>query len=252
MDHSEDPSVEQSSVNEWVEHKLASLRPPAEWQPNTDVGKALLMRGQRAGFFRTHTALLATAVAMAVSGLLAFPQSRVLAERCLDACVAQTNGLAKFVGIKVTVGALPVERKPAPTFMLPDADGRAVNLADLRGKVVIVNFWATWCGPCKVEIPWFIEFNERFHDRSFTVVGISMDEDGWKSVRPYLRQRGVSYPVVLGSEQLANAYGGVEALPSTFLVDKTGKIAFAHSGLVSKATYEGEIMRLIAEKEANK
>jgi cytochrome c biogenesis protein CcmG/thiol:disulfide interchange protein DsbE len=146
---------------------------------------------------------------------------------------------------------LPVERKPAPDFTLPDVDGGAVSLADLRGRVVVVNFWATWCDPCKVEIPWFIEFHQRLHDRSLTVVGVSMDADGWTSVRPYLRQRGVNYPVVLGSESLANAYGGVEALPSTFLVDKNGNIAFSHVGLVSKSTYEDEITRLLAEKETN-
>jgi cytochrome c biogenesis protein CcmG/thiol:disulfide interchange protein DsbE len=251
MDHNEDRPVEQLPDDEWVENKLASLRQPAEWQPNADVGWALL-RGRRASLFRIQTALLAIALTIGFGGLLAFPQSRVLTERCIDACVAGTNEIGQFFGVKSRVGSLTAERKIAPAFKLFDAEGEEVNLSKLRGKVVIVNFWATWCGPCKVEIPWFIEFNERLHNRGFTVVGVSMDDDGWKSVHSYIQERKVNYPVVLGSEKLANAYGGVEALPSTFVIDKTGKIAFAHSGLVSKATYEGEIMRLLAEKETGR
>ena len=252
MDHSEDRSAEQSPVNAWIEDKLASLRPPIEWQPNVDVGRALLKRGQRAASFRRQAVLCAAAAAIAVGGVLAFPQPRVLAQRCVDACVAGTNGLGQFLGIKAKAGSLAIERKPAPLFALADVHGNTVNLAEMRGKVVIVNFWATWCAPCEAEIPWFTEFHERFHDRGFTVVGVSMDDDGWTSIHPYLQQRGVDYPVVLGDERLADAYGGIESLPSTFLIDKTGRVAFVHVGLVAKTTYENEIMQLIDEKETDR
>jgi peroxiredoxin len=137
------------------------------------------------------------------------------------------------------------DRKPAANFTLLDSNGAKVTLASLKGKVVLLNFWATWCGPCQVEIPWFVEFNKTYKTRGLTVVGVSMDEDGWKSVKPYLASKKIDYPTVIGTEDLAKAYGGVDSLPSTFIIDRDGKIAFAHTGLVGKDTYETEIRSLL-------
>ena len=137
------------------------------------------------------------------------------------------------------------DRKPAPNFTLTDSSGAKVTLASYKGKVVLLNFWATWCGPCQVEIPWFIEFNKTYKARGFAVVGVSMDEDGWKSVKPYLATKKIDYTIVVGAEDTAKAYGGVDSLPSTFILDRDGKIAFAHSGLVGKGTYETEIRALL-------
>src|SRR4051794_4509215 len=89
-------------------------------------------------------------------------------------------------------------RKKAPNFTLKDANGDAVSLADYKGKVVLVNFWATWCGPCKVEIPWFIEFEQKYKDRNFAVLGISLDDDGWKAVRPYMSDHKINYRMMIG------------------------------------------------------
>jgi peroxiredoxin len=133
----------------------------------------------------------------------------------------------------------------APDFSLESIDGKTVKLSDLRGKAVLLNFWATWCGPCKIEIPWFIEFNKTYKARGLAVVGVSMDEDGWKSVKPYLATKKIDYPIVVGTEDVAKAYGGVDSLPSTFIIDRDGKIAFSHSGLVGKDTYETEIRSLL-------
>jgi len=137
------------------------------------------------------------------------------------------------------------ERKQAPNFTLKDADGKSVSLADYKGKVVLLNFWATWCGPCKVEIPWFIEFEQRFKDRGFSVLGVSMDEEGWEVVRPYISRSRVNYRILVGSDDLAQQYGGVESLPTTFLIDKSGRIASTHVGLISKSDYENEIVQLL-------
>ena len=138
------------------------------------------------------------------------------------------------------------DRKPAANFTLLDSKGAKVTLAGLKGKVVLLNFWATWCGPCQIEIPWFVEFNKTYKARGLAVVGVSMDEDGWKSVKPYLAAKKIDYSIVIGTEDLAKAYGGIDSLPSTFIIDRDGKIAFAHTGLVGKDTYETEIRGLLA------
>jgi len=136
-------------------------------------------------------------------------------------------------------------RKPAPDFELKDMNGKTIRLSDYRGQVVLVNFWATWCGPCKIEIPWFVEFQRAYKDRGFTVIGVSVDEDGWDAVRPFLARREVNYPVVIGTVEVEQKYGGVEALPMSFLVDRDGRIASTHVGLVTKKTYEEEIRQLL-------
>lgn len=136
-------------------------------------------------------------------------------------------------------------RKPAPDFSLKDANGRTVALSDYRGKVVLLNFWATWCGPCKLEIPWFVEFERAYKDRGFAVLGVSMDEDGWDAVKPFLAEMGVNYRVVLGDEKIAQAYEGVESLPTSFLIDREGNIAAVHIGLVSRKTYEKDLGELL-------
>ncbi|MDW8130572.1 MAG: redoxin domain-containing protein, partial [Bryobacterales bacterium] len=92
------------------------------------------------------------------------------------------------------------QRRQAPDFTLRDADGKLVRLSDYRGKVVLLNFWATWCGPCRLEIPWFIEFERQHKHRGFAVLGISMDEDGWDVVKPYIRRLGVNYRILMGDD----------------------------------------------------
>jgi peroxiredoxin len=138
-------------------------------------------------------------------------------------------------------------RNNAPDFTLRGVDGAPVSLADYKGKVVLVNFWATWCGPCKIEIPWFVEFQRTYKDRGFTVLGLSMDEDGWDAVKPYVERRKINYPTVLVTEVVRQMFGGVENLPTTFIVDKQGRIAVTHIGLVNKATYQRAIETLLAD-----
>jgi len=126
------------------------------------------------------------------------------------------------------------ERKAAPDFNLKDADGKAVKLSDYKGKVVLLNFWATWCGPCKIEIPWFMDFEQTYKDKNFAVLGVSLDEDGWDSVKPYIQQKKINYRVMIGTEQVAQMYGEVDSLPTTFMIDREGRVAAVHIGLVSK------------------
>jgi cytochrome c biogenesis protein CcmG/thiol:disulfide interchange protein DsbE len=131
--------------------------------------------------------------------------------------------------------------KPAPEFALQDANGQTVKLSDFKGKVVLLDFWATWCGPCKIEIPWFIEFQRKYKDQGFTVIGVSLDEDGWKAVKPFIEQSKMNYPVLIGSDELASKFGGVDVLPTTFVIDKQGQIIATHQGLTSKDEFEDAI-----------
>jgi peroxiredoxin len=136
------------------------------------------------------------------------------------------------------------ERKSAPDFTLKDSDGRPVQLSEYRGKVVLLNFWATWCGPCRLEIPWFIEFERQHKDQGFAVLGVSMDEEGWSVVKPFMSETGMNYRVLMGDDSIAQLYGGVDSLPTTFIIDRDGRIANVHIGLVSKSSYENDLKQL--------
>jgi peroxiredoxin len=142
------------------------------------------------------------------------------------------------------------ERRPAPDFSLKDADGKTVKLSDYRGKVVLLDFWATWCGPCKIEIPWFMEFERKHKDQGFAVIGVSMDEEGWDVVKPFVNRMQINYRIVIGNDGLADLYGGVSALPTTFLIDREGRIAAAHVGLASKGEFENGIEALLQDPVA--
>ena len=137
------------------------------------------------------------------------------------------------------------ERKSAPEFHLKDANGHIVKLSDYRGKVVLLDFWATWCGPCKIEIPWFQEFERQNKDKGFAVIGVAMDEEGWDVVKPFAQHFGINYRLVVGDDSTAQLYGGVDALPTTFLIDREGKIASIHVGLSSKSDFEDGIQELL-------
>jgi cytochrome c biogenesis protein CcmG/thiol:disulfide interchange protein DsbE len=137
------------------------------------------------------------------------------------------------------------ERKAAPEFSLKDADGKTVRLSDYKGKVVLLDFWATWCGPCRIEIPWLKEFQRKFRSQGFEVIGVSMDDDGWQAVKPFLAELEINYRVVIGDDTIAQLYGGVDALPTAFVIDREGKIAAVHVGLTSKGEIEHGIEQLL-------
>ena len=134
-----------------------------------------------------------------------------------------------------------VARKTAPDFALKDSEGKNVRLLDYRGKVVLLDFWATWCGPCRIEIPWFTEMEKQKKDQGFAVLGVSMDDDGWKVIKPFMSEMKINYRVLLGNDQVAKDYGGLDALPTTFVIDRQGKIAFVHQGVVSRRDFDDVI-----------
>jgi len=137
------------------------------------------------------------------------------------------------------------ERHQAPDFALKDVNGQTVRLSDYRGKVVLLDFWATWCDPCRIEIPWFMDLERRNKDKGFAVLGVSMDDEGWEVVKPFLSQLGVNYRVVIGNDETSQLYGGVDALPTTFLIDRGGKIAAVHVGLANRREFEDGVEQLL-------
>ena len=143
--------------------------------------------------------------------------------------------------------AAPAQRAAAPDFSLKDANGKPIALSAYTGKVVLLDFWATWCTGCKVEIPWYMEFQKKYERRGLASIGVAMDEEGWKTVTPYLRKKPINYPIVVGDANLAKAYN-VESLPVTLLIDRHGRIADAHVGMVVKSVWEQEILTLLQER----
>lgn len=135
--------------------------------------------------------------------------------------------------------------KAAPNFNLKTADGKALELKKLKGKVVVVNFWATWCGPCKAEIPGFLDVYKQYKPKGLEIVGISLDQQGWSVVKPFVDRYSITYPVVVGDGSVAEAYGGIEAIPTTFIVDKQGNIVDRHVGYMDKKSFENMIKGLL-------
>lgn len=147
---------------------------------------------------------------------------------------------------------IPVEqRKDAPDFTLNDTQGIPVTLSGYKGKVVLLDFWATWCPACQSEIPWYVEFAKKYQDKGLVVVGVSMDKDGLKVVQPYMQQKQMDYTVVLGNDNLVPPFG-LKTIPATMLIDRDGKIAVAHTGVVHKDNFEGHIQELLKQVPASR
>lgn len=139
-------------------------------------------------------------------------------------------------------------RKAAPAFSLHDSKGAPVRLSQYRGKVVLLDFWATYCGVCKKEIPWYMQFEQEYAGRGLSIIGVSMDTN-WKAVRPFMAKEKMDYPVVIGTWPLLGRFGvHIQALPITFLIDRDGRIAVRNPGLVNRKEFEAEIRKLLEEQ----
>lgn len=140
-----------------------------------------------------------------------------------------------------------VKGATAPDFELKDlADGKAVKLSDYRGKAVLLNFWATYCEPCKIEMPWFEELNKQYASQGLVVVGVAMDDVGADTVKKFAHDLGVNYQILEGKERVGEAYGGVQFLPTTFYIDRNGKVVDRFFGIISKKEIEDNVKKALA------
>jgi len=155
------------------------------------------------------------------------------------------GGVAELGG--EAVAACDAGAKPARyDFVLQDHDGRDFDFESLRGKVVLLNFWATWCGPCKIEVPWFVEFAEEYADDGLVVLGLSVD-DTVDKIRDFADDFDVNYPMLvgLGREDFQEAYGPIWGVPMTFFIDREGTVCRTHAGIATKDEFEHDIRDLL-------
>jgi thiol-disulfide isomerase/thioredoxin len=150
----------------------------------------------------------------------------------------------------VTLG--PARLSPAPDFTLKSLTGESVKLSDFRGKVVLLNFWATWVGPCRILTPWLVELQSQYGPQGLQVVGVSLDDDATKvEIGEFADTLRVNYPILMGDEKVANAYGGIPAMPVTFVVGRDGKTVDRIIGLKGKGQIEDVIKKTLDPKEDN-
>ncbi len=138
----------------------------------------------------------------------------------------------------------------APDFDLQTLDGKDVKLSDLRGKAVLLNFWATYCGPCKVEMPWFVELQKEYGPQGFQIIGVAMDDASTEDIAKFAKDMGVNYPILLGKESVGESYGGVSVLPTTFFVDRDGKLIAREFGLQSRSVFVDHIKKALSQGQA--
>src|SRR5215469_2770877 len=139
---------------------------------------------------------------------------------------------------------------PAPEFTLETLDGKTVSLSEFKGKAVLVNFWATWCGPCKIETPWLVDFQNQYGAQGLQIVGVAMDDSGKDEIARFAKDMGMNYPVLLGKEAVGEAYGGIPALPESFFVGRDGKIVDKIMGIEGKAVIESAIKKALSTQSS--
>jgi thiol-disulfide isomerase/thioredoxin len=174
---------------------------------------------------------------------------RLLASAAKGELVVDAAGTPEYVS--------PLAGKPAPAFELEDLSGNKVSLASYKGRAVLVNFWATWCAPCKIETPWLVELRDQYAAQGFEILGVSTESDGvgkddkaaWDkdkaSISRSVQQMHMQYPVLIDGDSIANQYGGLDVLPMSFFVGRSGTVTAVQMGLTSKADIEANIKKAL-------
>lgn len=236
-----------NDFDRWVNDRLASLA-PTPWQPDLQGRLADLhrvrTRTQRRRLRWTGAAVVATAVCVSL------PVTRAFGARCVEACVYTTARMSQWWRAEEPAASAPKVVGATLGDLAPDllgtrASGASLSLASLRGHVVVVNFWATWCGPCLGEIPLLNALQTRLGSQGLDVVGVSLDQEGWPALTSFIDHQAMTYPVVLGSDDIAASYGGVAALPATFVIDRDGVIVAKVEGPIRPGVYDELLQRLL-------
>ena len=203
------------------------------------------------------TAVLLILAIFAWAGWANWEYRKQAAERLLanagqgELVPAPGGGTAQYVS--------PLKGKPAPAFVLEDLTGKKVTLASYRGKAVLINFWATWCGPCRIETPWLIELRNKYAAQGFEILGVDTEGDdlqksdkaGWAkdkaAVGKFVAEMKVPYPVLMDGDSISRDYGGLDDLPTSFFVDRKGTVVAAQVGLTSESEIEGNIKKALGK-----
>ena len=199
-----------------------------------------------------------TLAALGWAGWANWEYRKQAAERAAAIAVANSRMVPNISNGTLTYIS-PLNGKLAPNFSLEDLSGKEVSLASFRGRAVLINFWATWCTPCKLETPWLIELQKKYAPQGFEVIGISTEGDdikpsdkaAWEkdkqAVEKFVRQEGVPYPILMGGDSIAQPYGGVDDLPTSFYVNRKGMVVAAQMGITSESEMEANIRKALRD-----
>lgn len=141
--------------------------------------------------------------------------------------------------------SITAAQEKAPNFKAKTSTGATMEMAKLKGKAVVVNFWATWCGPCRQEIPGFIEVYGKYRQKGLEIVGVALDDNGWEAVKPFMEKQKIPYPVVLPDKVLQSGFGEIQSIPATFFINRKGVIVGHHVGYMDKAEFEAKVKGLL-------
>jgi cytochrome c biogenesis protein CcmG/thiol:disulfide interchange protein DsbE len=204
------------------------------------------------------TAVLLILAIFAWAGWANWEYRKQAAERQLALATEQGELVPDASGGTATYVS-PLKDKPAPAFVLQDINGKKVSLASYKGKAVLLNFWATWCGPCKIETPWIVSLRNKYAPQGFEVLGISTEGEDLKpddtaghakdkaAIEKFVQQMKVSYPMLMDGDSISKPYGGLDDLPTSFYVDRKGTVIAAQVGLSSESDMEANIKKALAE-----
>ncbi|HSK45836.1 MAG TPA: TlpA disulfide reductase family protein [Candidatus Binatia bacterium] len=198
--------------------------------------------------------VLILSLVVAFTGVVMVVKGHSRASNVVDLSVAQPSGVQQQDSAKKDVDAPPPEfpepqkGSAAPDFSLKSLpDGKEVRLSSLRGKAVLVNFWATWCEPCKIEMPSLVDLQKKYGPQGLQIVGVAMDDADDKEISTFAHKMGVNYLVLRGTEEVGDHYGGIDRLPMTYYLDRSGKVVDETMGMAGEATLEDAIKRALAQ-----